>query len=109
MTASTSQPCSPIARQDRAKDLRQQLRVAKVRQGTSLRTLPKLTRVVNGRRRIVDKPPLIVHDARGSPAAMTEGYIKSLPPDRRPLLERYNMLDCARKVVRSAASALAAT
>ena len=90
-----------IARRDRAKDLRQQLRVAKVRQRTSLRALPKLTREVNGTRKIIDDPPLIGHldPETLDGAAMIEGYAQSLPPDRRPLLERYSVLDCARKVV----------
>ena len=35
--------------------------MAKVRQRTSLRVLPKLTRVVNGTRKIIDDPPLIGH------------------------------------------------
>jgi uncharacterized protein (DUF2252 family) len=70
-----------IARQDRAKDLRHQLRVAKVRQRTSLRTLPKLTRAVDGTRKIIDDPPLIGHldpETLSGPA-MIEGYVQSLP------------------------------
>ena len=47
-----------IARQERAKDLQQQLRIAKIRQRTSLRALPKLTTAVNGTRKIIDNPPL---------------------------------------------------
>ena len=38
-----------IARQERAKDLRRQLRVSKIRQRTSLRALPKLTESSGGR------------------------------------------------------------
>jgi hypothetical protein len=62
-------------------DLRQQLRVAKVRQRTSLRTLPKLTRAVDGTRKIIDDPPLIGHldpETLSGPA-MIEGYVQSLP------------------------------
>ena len=42
-----------IARQEQAKDLKRQLRAARVRQRTSLRVLPKLTTVVNGTRKII--------------------------------------------------------
>jgi uncharacterized protein (DUF2252 family) len=90
-----------IARQARAKDLRRQLRVARIRRRTSLTALPRLTTVVNGTRRIIDDPPLIGHvdpealDGR----QMIAGYAGSLAPDRRPLLGRYQVLDTARKVV----------
>jgi uncharacterized protein (DUF2252 family) len=75
--------------------------VAKVRQRTSLTALPKLTTVVNGSRRIVDDPPLIVHEAPAGDDGirMLGVYSESLPPDRRPLLERYSVLDTVRKVV----------
>jgi uncharacterized protein (DUF2252 family) len=90
-----------IARQARAKDLRRQLRIARIRRRTSLQVLPKLTQVVDGTRRIVNDPPLIGHlDAETTDGAkMIAGYARSLPPDRRPLLERYQVLDTARKVV----------
>jgi uncharacterized protein (DUF2252 family) len=90
-----------LAREERAPDLKRQLRMAKVRQRTSLRVLPKLTTVVNGTRKIIDDPPLIGHldPETFDGAAMIAAYIPSLPPDRRPLLERYTVLDTARKVV----------
>jgi uncharacterized protein (DUF2252 family) len=90
-----------IAKQQQAKDLRRQLRVARVRQRTSLRVLPKLTKVADGTRKIIDDPPLIGHldPETFDGAAMIASYAKSLPPDRRPLLERYTVLDTARKVV----------
>jgi uncharacterized protein (DUF2252 family) len=90
-----------IARERKAKDLKRALRVAKARQRTSLTALPRLTTVVNGSRRIIDDPPLIVHEApEGDDGAKMLGvYSESLPPDRRPLLERYSVLDTARKVV----------
>lgn len=90
-----------IARQERAKDLEEALCVAKVRHRTSLGALPKLTAMVGGRRRIVDRPPLIVHDAIEDCDAekMLARYVGSLPPDRRPLLERWTIVDAARKVV----------
>jgi uncharacterized protein (DUF2252 family) len=90
-----------IARQEQANDLKRQLRVARVRQRTSLRVLPKLTTVVNGTRKIIDDPPLIGHldPETFDGAAMIATYTQSLPPDRQPLLERYTVLDTARKVV----------
>jgi uncharacterized protein (DUF2252 family) len=90
-----------IAREERAKDLKDALCVAKVRHRTSLGALPKYTTIVEGRRRIVDKPPLIAHDAIEDRDAekMLAHYVESLPPDRRPLLERWNIVDAARKVV----------
>ena len=105
------EPALAIARQDRAEDLRQQLRADKVRQRTSLRTLPKLTRAISGTRKIIDDPPLMVTSTRRRSAERDrhEGYVQLLPPDRRPLLERYNVLDCAARSSASAASALAAT
>ncbi|MCU1456589.1 MAG: hypothetical protein JWL73_681 [Actinomycetia bacterium] len=90
-----------IAREEGAKGLKNALCVAKVRHRTSLGALPKLTAIVEGRRRIVDEPPLIVHDAIEDRDAekMLAQYVQSLPPDRRPLLERWVIVDAARKVV----------
>ena len=90
-----------LARQRRAKDLQRQLSPAKLRHRTSLHVLPKLTSVVNGTRKIIDDPPLIGHfDPEAFDGQeMIAAYAESLPPDRRPLLERYHVLDTARKVV----------
>jgi uncharacterized protein (DUF2252 family) len=90
-----------IARERKSKDLRRALRVAKARQRTSLTALPKLTKVVAGRRRIVDEPPLIVHECNeaGGAEKMLVQYAESLPADRRPLLDRYEIVDTVRKVV----------
>jgi uncharacterized protein (DUF2252 family) len=90
-----------ITREERAKGLKDALCVAKVYHRTSLGALPKFTAIVEGRRRIVDKPPLIVHDAIEDRDAekMLAQYVRSLPPDRRPLLERWVIVDAARKVV----------
>nr|WP_255626102.1 DUF2252 domain-containing protein [Dermatobacter hominis] len=90
-----------IAREEQAKDLEEALCVPKVRHRTSLGALPKFTTVVGERRRIVDKPPLIAHDEIEDRDAtqMLERYVESLPADRRPLLERWTIVDAARKVV----------
>lgn len=68
----------------------------------SLHELPKLTAVVDGARRILDRPPVIVHrDDVTNPlirAALAD-YRESLQEDRRVLLDRYEVVDYAMKVV----------
>ena len=69
--------------------------------------LHKFTKNTNGRRRIIDQPPLITHsnvDHLGIPieplldeAILT--YADSLLSDRRQLLKRYVIQDFARKIV----------
>jgi uncharacterized protein (DUF2252 family) len=75
----------------------------KARGRTSLQALTKLTTVVDGRRIIVDDPPLLVR-------VVDEGlweqiddilqiYRSTLHDDRRHLLDQYRFVDVARKVV----------
>ena len=76
----------------------------KARGRDSLQALSKLTRVVDGRRRIIDDPPLLVRipegdELRGQVYAILETYKRTLQEDRRHLLERYDFVDAARKVV----------
>jgi uncharacterized protein (DUF2252 family) len=76
--------------------------VRKAQRHTHVGALDKLTRVVDGRRRIVDNPPLIDHvDAPylDHTRETYREYLRSLPPDRRVLLQRYELVDAARKVV----------
>jgi uncharacterized protein (DUF2252 family) len=75
--------------------------VAHARHHTSLAALPKLTELVDGQRRIIEDPPLILHDPEGLdvPRKVIDGYVASMSPDRRTLLERYRIVDAARKVV----------
>jgi uncharacterized protein (DUF2252 family) len=75
--------------------------VAKARHRTNLASLPKFTEVRDGTRRIVDDPPLIIHQPgeAGEAERMLAAYEASLAPDLRPLLERYRIVDSARKVV----------
>ena len=64
--------------------------------------LPKLTTVVDGRRRIVDLPPTIWHPEWADPDIPDEAiaaYRLSLQEDRRALLDRYVLEDVAVKVV----------
>ncbi|HTX32380.1 MAG TPA: DUF2252 domain-containing protein [Solirubrobacteraceae bacterium] len=84
--------------------------IAKARAKDSLRAFAKLTRVVDGHPRIVHDPPLIVPiealartDDPERLAAAVEAvlhyYRRTLPRDRRRLLERYRYIHAARKVV----------
>ncbi len=72
----------------------------KAERRTNLGALEKLTRVVNGQRRITDAPPLIEHvPIRPEPRLVVERYVRSLADDRRVLLSKYRVVDSARKVV----------
>jgi uncharacterized protein (DUF2252 family) len=78
----------------------------------ALHELPKLTEVdAEGKRRIVDRPPTISHPAEVTPelveAAMSD-YRSSLQEDRRVLLDRYELVDVALKVVGVGSVGLAA-
>jgi uncharacterized protein (DUF2252 family) len=69
----------------------------------ALHELPKLTEVdAEGRRRIVDHPPLITHHPEATPehiATALVGYRDSIAEDRRVLFDRYDLVDAALKVV----------
>jgi uncharacterized protein (DUF2252 family) len=78
--------------------------VRKARGRDSLQALSKLTGVVDGRRRIIDDPPLLVRipegdEVRAQINTILESYKRTLQEDRRHLLERYRFVDAARKVV----------
>jgi uncharacterized protein (DUF2252 family) len=81
-------------------------RVASARAKDHLRALSKLTRHVNGSPRIVSRPPLIVPVEELLPGESVEeqmrdlirGYRRSLPVDRRHLLEGYRYTHMARRV-----------
>ena len=81
--------------------------LAKARTRDSLAAFKKLTRIVDGEARIVHDPPLIVPIAElftgqqaleGARLVIRE-YRRTLPGDRRHLLERFRLVDAARKVV----------
>ncbi len=77
--------------------------VRKARRSTSLGALDKLTRAVDGRLRIVDAPPLIEHlpdrPGRLDGTLVVDRYRRSLADETRALLDRYEEVDWARKVV----------
>jgi uncharacterized protein (DUF2252 family) len=77
----------------------------------SLHELPKLTEVIDGHRRIVDRPPVIVHRPEVTNPlvdAVMANYRESLQEDRRVLLDRYDIVDYAMKVVGVGSVGLAA-
>jgi uncharacterized protein (DUF2252 family) len=66
--------------------------------------LPKITEVSKGKRRIIDHPPLVYHPrdiARINEhvRALFHRYRLTLPEERRVILDRYHIVDIARKVV----------
>jgi uncharacterized protein (DUF2252 family) len=84
----------------------------KARTRDSLQTLSKLGELVNGRYRIISQPPIVIpeRDLRGMYGLSAEetargvrdqfrAYRATLPDDRRQLLERFEIVDTARKVV----------
>jgi uncharacterized protein (DUF2252 family) len=65
---------------------------------------PRITKEVDGRRRIIDKPPLVYHPKEIAAIdkhvrAMFARYRLTLPEERRVILDRYEIVDIARKVV----------
>jgi uncharacterized protein (DUF2252 family) len=81
--------------------------IRKARSNTSIKALATLTHIVDGHREIIDDRPLI---ERMPPEAehlelverMQHGlreYRRTLPPDRRHLLDEFEPVDYARKVV----------
>jgi uncharacterized protein (DUF2252 family) len=84
--------------------------LAKAHTHDSMKALAKLTTVVEGRRRIISDPPMIVpveevfSDALASAIyqqihAVLGRYRRSLQSDRRHLLEQFTLVQAARKVV----------
>jgi uncharacterized protein (DUF2252 family) len=83
---------------------------AKAQTKDSMKAFAKLTEVVDGERRIVSDPPLIVpvrdiatgddeRDATHEIRELIRTYRRSLQRDRRHLLEGFHYVDMARKVV----------
>jgi uncharacterized protein (DUF2252 family) len=77
---------------------------------TSMRAFGKLTEMVDGQRRIAPDPPLIVPISELMPDVertefeaqfrdLLAGYRRTLQPDRRVLLDSFDFVDTARKVV----------
>lgn len=76
---------------------------AKARTRDNLHALAKLTTMVDGRPQLVDDPPLLIRvdvdELVESVENTFRAYRRTLQDDRRQLLERYELVDVARKVV----------
>jgi len=95
---------------DKARRKRWTKAQARARTHDSLQAMGKLTSVVDGHRRIIGDPPLVVPLEQALPNAdrdrieveirrLLAGYRRTLQPDRRHLLGGYEFVDMARKVV----------
>lgn len=98
------------AAHDKAMGKRLARNAAKARTKDSLKAFAKLTHEVDGERRIVSDPPLVVplaellpedeaRDATDELHELIRRYRSTLQRDRRHLLEQYRFVDIARKVV----------
>ena len=70
---------------------------------TSAGAFPKLTTLIGGKRTLKEKPPLVVRitdkEELNEVRSGFEAYKTALRPDLRLLLDRYELIDFARKVV----------
>jgi uncharacterized protein (DUF2252 family) len=77
--------------------------LAKARTRDSLQAAGKLTEVVDGSRRIVEQPPLVMHfpeiEQLERSFHLFHQYKATLEDDRRELIDRFEVADIARKVV----------
>jgi uncharacterized protein (DUF2252 family) len=84
--------------------------VAKARTKDSMRAVRKLTAHIDGERRFLDDPPLVVtleslfgkegwHAIADEVESMVASYRSALSPERRDLLDQYRLVHVARKVV----------
>jgi uncharacterized protein (DUF2252 family) len=74
----------------------------KARRRDGMRAFESLTAVVDGRRVILEDPPVITHVDVGGPGALEKvftDYRSTMPENRRDFLERYRFVDFALKVV----------
>jgi uncharacterized protein (DUF2252 family) len=89
---------------------RAEANVAKARTRDNLQAFDKLTRVVDGQRRIISDPPLVQpieelyegmerDQILGLVRTLIRTYRRTLQSDRRHLLEEFRLVDVARKVV----------
>jgi uncharacterized protein (DUF2252 family) len=77
--------------------------IARAHAHSNLQAVNKLTTIADGRRRIIDQPPLVGHvggdDELDRMQALLDGYRANLPDEVGHLLGRYILVDAARKVV----------
>jgi uncharacterized protein (DUF2252 family) len=92
-------------RKDKDMSARLARKQKQARSQNSEAVIPKLTEVVDGRRRFKDSPPVIYHfdeyakNLQKEHTKFIEEYKQSLQPDRRQLFQRYRLQDSAIKVV----------
>jgi uncharacterized protein (DUF2252 family) len=87
---------------DRGKQL--QKAATKARSRTSWSAIEKMTHVVDGERRFLDLPPLLMPVPFDGPVkevieVLIDQYRQTLPHDRKQLLLKYHAIDMAHKVV----------
>jgi uncharacterized protein (DUF2252 family) len=76
----------------------------KAKSQTAEHVFPRITDVVKGHPRIIDNPPLVYHPRQAIKLGtqvkeMFRRYRLTLPEERRVILDRYHIVDIARKVV----------
>jgi len=75
----------------------------KARRRDTVHALQRLTEVVDGRRRIIDDPPVVQHldasTAGNTVQIIVDRYRETLTDERRLLFERFELVDIARKAV----------
>jgi uncharacterized protein (DUF2252 family) len=92
-------------RKDKDMSARLARKQKQARSQNSEAVVPKLTEVVDGRRRFKDSPPVIYHfdeyakNLQKGHVKFIEEYKQSLLPDRRLLFQHYRLQDSAIKVV----------
>jgi hypothetical protein len=89
---------SKLARERTARTVR------KARSRTSMSAVAKLTEVVDGGRQFKEDPPLlsramVTDEAREALPRLLQKYRRTMVHDRRHLLDRFQLVDIARKVV----------
>jgi len=79
--------------------------IEKVESKNHVKAFSKLTTIIDGRRQILDDPPVLVHLGNEIPnltnrlIKVFSRYRESLSSDRQELFDRYRFVDFARKVV----------
>jgi len=92
-----------IAKTKRAKKYFERIE-EKAKLQTAEHVFPRMTELVNGLPRIIDNPPLIYHPRQRIKQGkrvreMFRRYRLTLPEERRVIIDRYHIVDIARKVV----------
>ncbi|MFE5815029.1 DUF2252 domain-containing protein [Streptomyces sp. NPDC056479] len=92
----------PLVHSARRHHHRVEASLGRARRRTSLRAFARLTETVDGRRRIINDPPLLERAGTSDMASLRKtfsDYRSTLSEERRLLLDRYRFVDAARKVV----------